>query len=117
VDQRKQRVTSEYPRQHQSKAQHSTGNTCCVNSSLHVTILPCSKQLGHNYGASDIAAKGKRDENQRNFIAVAHGSKGILADESTGYPAVRNVVKLLKNNASEHWQAEAPQYRGGFPTC
>ena len=112
MNQLQQRVAPENTHQHQHQAQHTAGNHSGVDSGFHIVVVPGSEELGHNHRAADVAAKGEGNENQSNLIAVAHGGQGILADEPTGHPAIRNVIQLLEEDTAKQGQAEPPQHAG-----
>ena len=112
MNQLQQRVAAENAHQHQHQAQHTAGNHGGVDSGFHIVVVPGSEELGHNHRAADVAAKGEGNENQGNLIAVAHGRQGVLADEPTGHPTIRNIIQLLEEDAAKQGQAEPPQHAG-----
>ena len=66
------------------------------------------KIKAYQNGAGHIAAKAEGQIDQRDLIAVSHGSQSVFADKAPGHQTVGNVVQLLKNNAGKHGQAETP---------
>ena len=110
ADQPQKAVTAGDTQDHQRRTYRRTENAGGVDRRLHALIVFGAKQLGHNDGTAHIAAKGKGQENQSDFVAVAHGGQGILADEFSGYQAVGNVVKLLENDAAQQRDTELPQH-------
>ena len=73
--------------------------------------------LGDNHGTADVAAESKGNKDQGDLIAVAHGGQRLFADEFAGYQRVGDIVKLLKDNASEQGKAESPQHCFRFAFC
>ena len=102
---------------HQPAADQSAENTGGIYGGLHAFVVLGPIELAHHHRAAHIAAKGKRNENQGNLIAVANGSQGILADEFPRHQAVGNVIELLKNNAAQQRYTEIPQNHAGFSHC
>ena len=101
--------------QHQDGTDHAARDHGGGDGRLHFLKSFGAKKHRDENGAADIAAKGERDEDECNFIAVADCREGILADEFAGDETVRNIIKLLKENASEKRQAELPENGLWFP--
>lgn len=59
------------------------------------------EQARHHNGSADVAAEGKRDEQQRDLIAVSDRRERILADKLARDKAVRDIINLLKDHAAE----------------
>ena len=114
VDELQKRVAAQKSNQHQAQAHSSAGDHGRINGCFHSAIILCAKQLGNDNRAADVAAKSKRDKDQRDLVAVAHRRQGVLADKLARHPAVRNVIKLLEDNAAKQGQAELPQHCAGF---
>lgn len=110
ADQPQKAVTAGDTQDHQRRTYRRTENAGGVDRRLHALIVFGAKQLGHNDGTAHIAAKGKGQENQSDLVAVAHGGQGILADEFSGHQTVRNVVKLLEDDAAKQRDTELPQH-------
>ena len=103
--------------QHQHSADHAAGDHGGGDGSLHFPVSFGAEEHGYDDRASDIAAKGKRDKDQCDLIAVADGREGVLADELTGDKTVRDVIELLEDNAAEKGQAELPENDLWFSVC
>ena len=99
---------------HQGQADHGAGNHSGGNGGLHLAVLPPAEQGGHHHRAADVAAESKGNEDQGDFVAVAHCGQGVFTDKPSGHKAVGDVVKLLEHNAAEQRQAELPQHGTGF---
>lgn len=48
-------------------------------------------------------------KDEGDLVAVPHGGQRLFPNELSRHPAVRQVVQLLKNDASEQGNAEFPQ--------
>lgn len=101
IDQTQHAVAAQRARQHQQRAQHRAGDKRRIDRRLHFAQLFRAEELRDDDRAADVAAERKRDEDQRDFIAVADGSQRVFADEFARDKAVRDVVKLLKDDAAE----------------
>ena len=115
VDQREKRIGQKISRRHQDGAEHRTRDQCRRHRALHVAGVLRAEEPRHDHRATDVAPEGKSDEDERDFITVAHRCERIVADELPRDKTVRNVVKLLEENTAEHGEAELPQYRARFP--
>ena len=112
IDQLQQSAAAQDAHQHQHGAGDTAGDHGGGNGGFHIPVLPRAKKLGDQHRAADVAAKGEGDEDQGDLIAVAHSRQGILSDELTGHPAVRNIIQLLEHNAAEQRQTEFPEDGG-----
>ena len=54
--------------------------------------MPKAIRSAHSTALADVGAKGKRNEDQRDLIAVAYRRKGLFADELACDQTVRDVV-------------------------
>ena len=110
VDERKKRRAEPKADGHQHRARGRAQHHRRRNRRFHIAVFPCTEQLRHNDRAANVAAEGEGDEDERDLIAVADGGERFLADEFSGNKAVRQIVKLLKNNTSEQRHAVLPQH-------
>ena len=108
-DEPQQPACQQHADQHQDHTDHRTGDERRIDRRFHVAILLCAEIPRREHGARNVAAKGERDEDQRDLIAVAHGGESVVADKFAGDEAVGDVIKLLKNDAAEQRQAEFPE--------
>ena len=116
-DQPKQWAASQNPSKHQRPAEDGAEDAGGGYGGFQPAVVPGAEELRDDDGTAHIAAEGKGNEDQGDFIAVTHGCQGVLSDELTGHQTVRNVVKLLKNDAAEQGKAEPPQYGFRFSYC
>ena len=103
-----QRRTAKNPRRHQYPAEDGAENTCSCHRSFKPGIFLCAKQLRYNNGAAHIAAKCKSDKYQSDLIAVPNRCQRVFADKLSRHQTVRNIVKLLKNNAAKQRKTKLP---------
>ena len=108
MDPFEQKSAEQDPKGHENRTQDPAGDNCRCDSRLHLGILFCSEIPGHDNRTSDVAAEGKSQKNQRDFITVSDRRQRIFTDKPTGHKTVSDVIKLLKYNASEQRQAELP---------
>ena len=108
-DEPKQTVAAERADEHQDRADHAAGNERRVDRRFEVIVLLRAKKQRRQNRTRDVAAEGKGDEDQRNFVAVADGGKGVVTDEFPRHEAVGDIIKLLEDDAAEQWQAELPE--------
>ena len=80
-----------------------------MDGGFHVGDLFGAEQLGHDDGASDVAAEGEGQKDQSDLIAVAHSGQGVFAHELACHQTVRDVIELLEHDAAEQRQAELPE--------
>lgn len=85
----------------------------------HTILIPARKpssteKLGDDDRAAHIAAEGKGNKNQSDFITIAHGGQRVFADKFSCHKAVRYIVELLENNTAKKRKTELPQYSLGF---
>ena len=97
---RKQTVAAERAHEHQHRADHAAGNERRVDRRLEVIILLRAEKQRRQNRTRDVAAEGKGDENERNFVAVADGGEGVVADEFAGTKLSGDVIELLENDAA-----------------
>jgi len=114
VDERKKRRAEPKADGHQHRARGRAQHHRRRHRRFHIAVFLRAEQLRDNDRAADVAAEGKGDEDERNLIAVADGGERFLADEFSGNKAVRQIIKLLKNHASEQRHAVLPQYARRF---
>ena len=90
------------------EAQDPRGNGRGRNRGVYVFKFLGAEIIAYQNGAGHIAAKAEGQIDQRDLIAVSHGSQSVFADKAPGHQTVGNVVQLLKNNAGKHGQAKTP---------
>ena len=95
---------------HQEQTEYAAGNERRTDRGFHIPKPLGPKQLRHGNGTADVTAKRKRNKDQRDLVTVPNRGKRLLTHELSRHKAVRNVIKLLKNNASEQWNAKFPQH-------
>ena len=103
------RITAERSHEHQHRADHAARNERRIDRRLEVIVLLRAEKQRRQNRTRDVAAEGKGDEDQRNFVAVADGGKGVVTDEFPRHEAVGDIIKLLEDDAAEQWQAELPE--------
>ena len=108
VYQRKKRIGQKISHRHQDGAEHRAGDQRRRHRTLHVAVIFTAEEPRHDHRTTDVAPEGKSDEDQRDFITVAHRRERIVADELPSDKTVRNVVKLLEENTAEHGETELP---------
>ena len=117
IDQMQQPLAAEDSEQHQRRAEHACSDQGSVHCRFHLAVVLRPEKPGDDDGTADVAAKGECNEDQSNLVAVADRREGVLPDKFSCDKAVRNVVQLLKNNASEQWQTKLPQHLLGISHC
>ena len=108
ADHLQQKAAREKSEDYQKKAQNPRGNGRGGNRGVYVFKLLGAEIKAYQNGAGHIAAKAEGQIDQRDLIAVSHGSQSVFADKAPGHQTVGNVVQLLKNNAGKHGQAKTP---------
>ena len=117
MDQLQQGIASQDADHHQHAAQRCAADHSSINGRLHLAILLGAKQLRNDHRAANVASKRKRDEDQRDLIAVSDRSQGIFADKLTGHQTVRDVIELLKNDAAKQGNTKFPENGLWFSHC
>ena len=106
----KQSLQKDKPDEHQRHADHAAGDQRRIHRRFGLFVFARAEHLRRYHRAADIAPERHRDEQQCHLIAVAHGGERLFADELARHQAVGDIVKLLKDDAAEKWQAEFPQH-------
>ena len=114
IDQAQKQPAARDADHHQHPAQRRAADEGGRDGRPQVAIPARAEELGQDDRAADVAAEREGDENQCDFIAVAHGGQRVFADKLAGDQAVGDVVKLLKYHAAEQRQTKAPQHRRGL---
>lgn len=96
-----QQAAPKQSRSHQKQADRAACDHRSVHRGLDVFEIAGAEERGYHNRASNVAAKGKGNEDQRDLIAVAHRGQGVFPDQLSGDQRIRDIIELLKQNASK----------------